>query len=65
MNRCPSCAVELSDTLHLCPHHHGPDPAWAATNRVMCDLLHRGVVPARLRTGDRDEDLRGCLQVAA
>jgi len=65
MNRCASCGAELSDTLHLCPHHHVQEHGWAATNRIMCDLLHRGVVPPRVRTADRDEAFRGCLQAVA
>jgi hypothetical protein len=25
-----------------------PAHGWAAENRIMCDLLHRGIVPPRL-----------------
>ncbi len=65
MNRCASCGTELSEVTILCQHHHAYDNSWAETNRIMCDFLHRGVIPRRLRAADRDEDLRGCLQEAA
>jgi hypothetical protein len=28
---------------------------WAAGNRIVCDLVHRGVVPLRLPKEQRDE----------
>ena len=60
MNRCALCGIELSDGGRLCGQHAYHDPGWAASNRVICDLLHRGIVPSRLPAIDRDEDLRGC-----
>lgn len=57
MSLCASCGLELDSALALCPHHHaitGDD--FASTNRVMCDLLHRGLEPHRLSTAERDDD---------
>jgi hypothetical protein len=65
MNHCVVCGTQLSDTMTLCPHHQGHEIGWAETNRIMCNLLHRGIIPRRLRAIDRDEELRGCLQEAA
>ena len=63
MNHCVSCGFTLPDEIAICPHHHVVDPAWAQTNRVMCDLLHRGIVPLRLRPREREEELVGHLEV--
>lgn len=66
MNRCDACGVELPERMTMCLHHDSHEPAWAVTNRIMCDFLHRGVVPARLAPAARAEELRGCLvEVAA
>jgi hypothetical protein len=50
MRLCVCCAVELPDDQLLCPHHHEGflDAAWARWNRLVCDLLHRGIEPPRL-----------------
>jgi hypothetical protein len=48
--------MEVEEDLALCAHHlFGNDDDWAASNRVMCDLVHRGVVPRRLPPGQREE----------
>ena len=65
MNRCASCGAEVSEAVSLCQHHHAHDIGWAATNRIMCDFVHRGAVPPRVSAPERDHDLRGCLQEAA
>ena len=65
MHRCASCGSEVSQAMALCPHHHADDAGWAATNRIMCDFLHRGISSRRLPETDRVDDLRGCLQEAA
>jgi hypothetical protein len=44
---CASCGLALSGKAALCRHHavaYGED--WAVANRIICDLIHRGVVPA-------------------
>ena len=66
MNRCDQCGGELPGAFMLCPHHYlGDDPGWAATNRIMCDFVHRGFVPQRLEPGGREDDLRRCFHQAA
>ncbi len=65
MNRCCACGIELSEAMTLCPHHHFHDAGWAATNRIMCELLHRGLVPPRVPPADREEEFCGCFQEAA
>jgi hypothetical protein len=65
MNRCASCGVEVSETIALCQHHYIPDTGWAATNRMMCDFLHRCVAPPRVPAAEREHDLPGHLQEAA
>jgi hypothetical protein len=59
MNRCVLCGLELSGRDHLCRQHDVDNPGWAASNRIICDFLHRGVVPSRLSAAERDADLRG------
>jgi hypothetical protein len=44
---CAFCGLALSGKAALCRHHavaYGQD--WAVANRIICDLIHRGVVPA-------------------
>jgi hypothetical protein len=65
MNRCALCNTEIPAGSSLCPHHDVSEIGWAASNRIMCDFLHRGRVPPRVSARDRDEDLRGCLQEVA
>lgn len=56
---CASCGLDISGDVGLCPHHHrvysGHD--WAATNRIMCDFLHRQRVPRRLTEAELDDEL--------
>ena len=55
MTICAVCATRLDGTNGLCPHHaSGSDDGWALTNRIMCDLLHRGIMFSRLPEADRD-----------
>jgi hypothetical protein len=60
MNRCASCGAETSEPMQLCLHHHADDIRWAATNRIMCNFLHRGATPPRVPVAERASDLR-CL----
>lgn len=49
MSLCASCGSELSDGTSLCRHHHlSLEVGWAQSNRMVCDLVHRGIQPARL-----------------
>lgn len=58
MSLCASCGLELSGDAELCPHHHRSDGEdWAGSNRILCDFLHRGKVPARLSASQRSEDV--------
>jgi hypothetical protein len=57
MSLCAQCAFEMNGAFELCPHHCVREADWAATNRIMCDLLHRGRAPARLAPAERDADL--------
>ena len=58
MSRCAHCGFEMNGDFELCPHHHmTADGDWAAANRIMCDLLHRGKVPPRLSPEARESEL--------
>ena len=45
-----------SATRPICAHHLGDydTEPWSASNRAMCNLLHRGISPSRLAEADRD-----------
>lgn len=59
MALCASCALPLEQRYEqdgVCPHHHcvyGDN--WAATNRVICNGLHRGEWAPRLPAREREE----------
>ncbi len=58
MSLCAACALQLSDDMALCPHHHGlSGDDWATTNRLMCDFVHRGRIPPRTRPEPEEEVL--------
>lgn len=44
------CAICRTLNEELCDFHtHVPDgDDWAQSNRLMCDFLHRGIVPVRV-----------------
>jgi hypothetical protein len=51
---CISCSSVLFTPFQLCPHHgQAFDDRWAASNRAMCDGLHRGEWAARLPEAER------------
>ena len=56
---CASCGLNNPNEVELCPHHHAFDDSrdWATANRLMCDLLHRHIVPRRLTEAERDDPL--------
>jgi hypothetical protein len=57
MSLCAMCGMQLSADATLCPHHHSMPPSeWAVENRIMCDFLHRGIVPRRLTAAARLDD---------
>ena len=41
-SNCPYCGAEVVGRNRMCLVHLVADPDWAAANRAMCDLLHRG-----------------------
>ena len=49
------CGASLYHDAQICPYHHSSDLDWPVFNRIMCDLLHRGVEPARLPLGERED----------
>lgn len=48
---CPACGSTTAG--EICDHHTRIADEWSGGNRVMCDLIHRGVVPARLPLWER------------
>jgi hypothetical protein len=46
MTLCVLCAQATLGDQNLCVFHtHGDGTDWATWNRIMCDFLHRGIVP--------------------
>jgi len=46
MSLCAQCGQPTLDDRSLCVFHvTGHGDAWATGNRIMCDFLHRGIVP--------------------
>jgi hypothetical protein len=57
MTLCASCRTQLPDEEGLCRHHDSAyGDQWAASNRIMCDFLHRKKVPPRLEPAERDNE---------
>jgi hypothetical protein len=58
MSLCSVCGQCVVGSAALCAHHAAVSTdSWAASNRIMCDFLHRGVAPPRLREADRIDDI--------
>jgi hypothetical protein len=55
MSFCVVCGHTNPDRASFCSFHITQDPDWAAANRIMCDLVHRAIVPRRLPASERDE----------
>ena len=55
MSLCAVCVQSSADANGLCPYHVSTDDGWAVANRIMCDLVHRAVVPRRLPPHERDQ----------
>jgi hypothetical protein len=45
--RCPYCGSELMGRDGVCFAHVNPDRDWAASNRAMCDFVHRKRIRGR------------------
>ena len=56
MSVCALCGLWLLDESGLCAYHHVSDgDDWAASNRVMCDFIHRKrIAPQRTFDGRSD-----------
>ena len=62
MSLCALCGAWLAGDANLCSHHHyAPTDGWAAVNRLMCDLVHRGIVPPGATVIDGSCELQGCM----
>jgi hypothetical protein len=47
MTLCVVCAQPTLGDTDVCVFHlYGQGEDWAKGNRIMCDFLHRGIVPA-------------------
>jgi hypothetical protein len=53
---CPHCGLGLSSEGVCSYHLVAESEQWAAGNRVWCDFFHRGVVPARVRWQDQQDE---------
>ena len=54
MSICAVCVQSSGDAGNLCPYHVSADHEWSVANRIMCDFVHRAVVPRRLPPSERD-----------
>lgn len=55
MSLCVSCGLQLAGEASLCPHHHSAfSDDWAAVNRIVCDFVHRGLLPPRVAKDARE-----------
>lgn len=53
---CPICGLTCP-AIGFCEHHPGAFiDEWAASNRIVCDLIHRKITPERLEPADRGLD---------
>jgi hypothetical protein len=49
--------VQLAASAGLCGYHQSTPPSgWAVENRILCDFVHRGIVPRGLAVVDRLDD---------
>jgi hypothetical protein len=63
MSLCALCGTQLVGDAVLCSHHCcAPPEGWADVNRLMCDFLHRGIVPPG---ADGGRELLGYMTEAA
>jgi hypothetical protein len=54
MSICAVCVQSSPDAGNLCPYHVSAEDGWAVANRIMCDFVHRAIVPQRLAPEDRE-----------
>ena len=53
MNICIACGFILPEYVSICPHHMRKFDDWSINNRIICNFIHRGEVPQRLKLEDR------------
>jgi hypothetical protein len=57
MRPCSICGQPVGGVA-LCGHHAGgAADGWAANNRIMCDFVHRGIAPPRVRPVERLDEV--------
>ena len=57
MTLCIACGSVTYNGRDFCDHHvRGEADNWAGGNRLLCDLLHRGVPIPRLPLAERLEE---------
>ena len=54
MSVCAVCVESNPSGGGLCPYHVSTEDGWAVANRIMCDFVHRAIVPRRLPPSERD-----------
>jgi hypothetical protein len=58
MSQCAMCGQPAAGPGEICLYHLSfPADDWATGNRVMCNFLHRGIVPAGSRARSDDLDV--------
>lgn len=54
---CCQCGSASASGTGICPYHGAAFPeGWADENRILCDLIHRRIEPARLAIEQRESD---------
>ncbi len=64
---CSVCGQRVVGNVALCARHAAVSTdSWAVGNRILCDFLHRGIAPPRLRAADRiiDDQTRRLAETA-
>jgi hypothetical protein len=54
MSLCIMCGGSNPDQGEICSYHMAAEESWSVGNRIMCDFVHRAIVPPRLEAADRD-----------
>jgi hypothetical protein len=55
MSVCIVCGQSNPDRDSFCSYHITPEDNWATANRIICDFVHRAIVPRRLPASERDQ----------
>jgi hypothetical protein len=54
MSLCIVCGQSNPDRDGFCSFHLTTEADWSTANRIMCDFVHRAIVPRRLPACERD-----------